>query len=122
MLSTLSKTQRHDVASLVKLVLWYITQECLVESLQWLILVSKDIPSSRLTFINTQVVVTVYQRASETREEYTNLKLWHIGVLLYQAVVVAIAVKEQQMVFLAQRNTTLVQDTIAQSYIFSLCL
>ena len=109
MLCTTGEASWHSYFRLVKGRLGDITQKSLVERLKWLVHISQHIPCCRLTFIDTQIVVTVYQRARQTREENPNNEIRHLWITFDDTPFIAIAVEEQKAILLAQGYTGLIK-------------
>jgi len=91
----------HGDARLLERGLGNIAQEGLVEGLQGLVGIGQHVPCSRLTLVNTEVIVGIHQRACQSREENTNLELRHIGMALNDAPLVTVAIQEEQSVCLS---------------------
>ena len=115
MLSTTGKAGRHGNATFLKGSLRDIPKKSLVKCLQRLVGISQHVPRRRLTLIYTQVVVAIYQRAGQSREEDTNFKVRHFRVTLYDAIFIRVAVKKQQAVLLTESDTSLVENAVVQS-------
>ena len=82
-------------------------------------MVGKHVPCRCLAFEDSQVVVAVDQRTGESGEEDGNLEIGHVGIALDDAVVVAVAVEEEQTVMLSEGDASLVENTIVQSDILT---
>ena len=106
---------RHGNPRLVKCRLRDIPQECLVKRPQRLLGIGQHIPRSRFTFIYPEIIVRIYQTSRQSAEENTNLKVRHVRMPFDDTPVVRVTVQKKQSIFLAKRNTRLIQQTIVQS-------
>ena len=117
-----SKPRWHGNPRLLEHRLGDIAQERLIEGLQRLFRIGQHIPRRRLTLKHAEVVVRIHQATGQAREEDADLKVRHILMTLDDAIVVRVAVQEQQPVLLAQCDTRLVEQTIVQPDILALSL
>ena len=122
MFCSTSESRRHGNPRLLKCRLRNIPQERLVKGLQGLIRISQHIPCRCLAFIHTQVIVAVHQTPCQSREEDAQFKIRHLWILLDDAIFIAVTIQEQQSILLTQRDTCLIENTVVQTYILTLCL
>ena len=121
-LCTSCEARRHLVLGQVVGLLRYVSEVCLVESLQWHAGVCHHVPCRRLAFCHSQVVVAADQRACESAEDDGELELRHAWVLAYDAVLLGVGIEEQEAVLLAEGNACLVEDAVGESDILALRL
>ena len=121
MLRTPGEAGGHPVFVLLEQLFRDIAQESLLHYLDGDAGEGLEIPGSRLTFGNTEVVVAVHQVASKSAEEDTDLERRHLGIAGDKPVVIALAVEHQEMVFLAQGDTGLVEETVVEADVLPFC-
>ena len=73
-LCTASEAGGHGDTGLIEGGLGDITQEGLIEGLQGLLGIGEHVPCGGLAFVDTEVVITIDQRARQSTEEDANLK------------------------------------------------
>ena len=122
MFGTTGKALRHGDACLIEGGLGDIAEESLVERFQGLVGIGEHVPGCRLTLEYAEVIVAIDQRTGESAEEDADFEGWHIGMATDDAVVVAVAVEEQQAVLLSEGDTSLIEDTVVKADIFPFCL
>lgn len=115
------KASRHLVLVLEEQLLGHITQEGLLHHLDGNAGKSLNIPGRGLALRDAEIVVAVHQVACEAAEEDPDLKRRHLRVARDEAVLVALAVEHQEMVFLAECNASLVEKAIVEADVFPLC-
>ena len=79
-----------------------------------------EVPGSGLAFGDAEVVVAVHQVAREPAEEDADLEGGHLRIAGNEAVVVALAVEHQEVVFLAQGNAGLVEEAVVEADVLPL--
>ena len=94
-LCTAGEAGGHGDAGLVKGGLGDVAQEGLIEGFQGLLGIGEHVPCGGLAFVDTEVVIGIDKASGQTTEEDANLKLWHLGVALDDAPVVAVAIEEE---------------------------
>ena len=122
MLGAAGEALRHGDACLLEGGLGNVAQEGLVEGFQRLVGVGQYVPGRRLALIDAEIVIAVDQRTGESAEEDANLEGWHVGIAADDAVVVGVAVEEEQPVFLPEGNAGLVEDAVVEADVFALGL
>ena len=73
-LCTAGEAGGHGDTGLIEGGLGDIAQEGLIEGLQGLLGIGEHVPSGGLAFVDTEVVITIDQRARQSAEEDANLK------------------------------------------------
>lgn len=118
-LGTAGKALGHGNAGLLERGLGNVAKEGLVEHLEGLVGIGEHVPGGGLALVHAEVVVAVYQAAGEAGEEDAELELGHIGVPLDDAVLVGVAIEEEEAVLASQGDAGLVEETIVQADIFA---
>ena len=115
------KASRHLVLVLEEQLLGHITQEGLLHHLDGNAGKSLNIPGRGLAFRDAEIVVAVHQIAGEAAEEDPDLKGRHLRIARDEAILIALTVEHQEMVFLAECNASLVEKAIVEADVFAFC-
>ena len=121
-LGTTGEAGRHAVASLLEGLVGDVAEEGFVEGLEGLVLIGEHVPGCRLALEDAEVVVGVDEGAGEAGEEDADLEIRHLGIALHDAVLLILAVEEEEAVLLAQGDAGLVEEAVVETDILALCL
>ena len=120
MLGPAGKTGRHAIPGRIVELPRDIAQERLVKTLQRHVGIRQHVPCRRPTLSDAQVVIAVDQRTGQPRKEDRQPEIGHLRIARNQPIIVRVAIKHQQLILAAQRNTGLIQQAVVQSDILAL--